>query len=934
MYVTRYVDNTHYRQSSVAEYACYLEKERLVQMRMEDPSTRRFSAYLDKQNDVVRVEGREYFFNGRGEHFDTEDVVKGIDTNVRGLKKSEARYYTFSISPSGDEIAHLRRTIADTRQALVDAGEDVPDTLEDDLMRRYLKDYAVACMDAYARNFGHPEIRDNRDLLWFGMVEKERYWKSHDREVRTNSRLDCEIARLEERLVRGESPALRKEIASLQGQYIRENKVRAGGSGDIVRAMMPKAGDNWHVHITVSRRDVTNSINLSPNANGRGSSRHVLNGKAVRVGFDREAYKVECEHAFDRLFAHHRLLTESYEASKRLRQQSAFLFERQRLRDRAARRSEAAEFRRLKYGGYKEYYESLLNAERLDGMQLMQLKGQLVRQIRRLNPSLDADELLGRDVSELQEELFRLDPERDLSMPSWGSNVAVSVGDRTFQAAGLHGYHPVRTAHKALRRGLAMRRAVDRRRDVFDRWTEIHTAEWHRDNYTFESVSACRNADCLLAQNEYLEERLHGVSVVLSNAREYMETTERALVGDFVKTAWPDRDQDVIRCYATELFGRDGSEVRTLQAFKCMARERLLPEDARRSIAEAVQRCGLPTFEGLIREIGILAPERSATLLPALERFRQERGDLLERLRSVLADSCLTNHAKEEVLLKLSFGDKGLDRALRDLRSGILKSLERQHPEMTHARLSETLRELSGALGEIRARRQEAFAKVIDDFIRDELPGYRLVIERQSQLDELLRTITPGPEEQVARLTEVHAELSQRLAPRAERIFEEHGRRMFGPDVCLRNEHDFLAYVGRHVAPDRARYYRDSLREVRSRIEEQRRAVIREIVNALPEKKLGAVRRQQGYINRFIDRHYPADVAKLKKEDLQRRVAGAAHRPLPTTEYKVLGPEVQRRIARQAAQKASQVKSVLPVTPQQIAFKAAFKLINILTKGY
>ncbi len=61
-----------------------------------------------------------------GEHFDTEDVVKGIDTNVRGLKKSEARYYTFSISPSGDEIAHLRRTIADTRQALVDAGEDVP----------------------------------------------------------------------------------------------------------------------------------------------------------------------------------------------------------------------------------------------------------------------------------------------------------------------------------------------------------------------------------------------------------------------------------------------------------------------------------------------------------------------------------------------------------------------------------------------------------------------------------------------------------------------------------------------------------------------------------------------------------------------------------------------------------------------------------------
>lgn len=104
-------------------------------------------------------------------------MTKAIDANVKGLKKKEARYYTFSISPSAQEIAHLRRTIADTRQALIDAGEVIPADLEDNLMRSYLKNYAVKCMDAYARNFGHPQIKDNNDLLWFGMVEKDRYWK-------------------------------------------------------------------------------------------------------------------------------------------------------------------------------------------------------------------------------------------------------------------------------------------------------------------------------------------------------------------------------------------------------------------------------------------------------------------------------------------------------------------------------------------------------------------------------------------------------------------------------------------------------------------------------------------------------------------------------------------------------------------------------------
>ena len=96
-------------------------------------------------------------------------------------------------------------------------------------MRNYLKDYAIQCMDAYARNFGHPEIHDNRDLMWFGMVEKDRYWKSHDPHVRNNSRIDKEIARLEKQLGGGKDDSVQRRIADLEAQYVRETRSERQG---------------------------------------------------------------------------------------------------------------------------------------------------------------------------------------------------------------------------------------------------------------------------------------------------------------------------------------------------------------------------------------------------------------------------------------------------------------------------------------------------------------------------------------------------------------------------------------------------------------------------------------------------------------------------------------------------------------------------------
>lgn len=936
MYVTDYVDNTKYGQSSVMDFAGYLEKESLIQEQLGDTTSRQLSAYLDKQNDVVRVEGREYFFNGSGSTFDCEDVTKAIDANVKGLKKKEARYYTFSISPSAQEIAHLHRTIADTRQALSDAGEVVPADLEDLLMRSYLKEYAVKCMDAYARNFGHPEVKDNNDLLWFGMVEKDRYWKKSDPEVRKNTKIHKEIEKLRQRITEDNAKEINRKIAALERKLIRENKVRPGGSQEILQPMMAKTGDNWHVHIAVSRRDATNSFNLSPNANGRGSKKHVLNGQKVRIGFNREAYKVECEHIFDKTFAHSRLLTESYERAKELRKQSAYAYERQLMKDRAIRRKEALEFSRLKVGSYSEYYENLQQCESLDARQLYKVKGQLVRQIKALNPDANTNELMEYSLDELQMELAQLDAEQGMALPNWVEGVAANVGDKTIQASGFQGYSPIYTTHKLVRRGIVMRRAIDRRREVFDNWVEIYSNSWYRENYLFDSIKVHRDTDCFLAKTEFLEEKI-GRSIILDNARRYVADQERHLVADFIREYWVGREQEVVNRQALEIFGKDAAEIRDMRSFEELARERLLPEEARKCVAEVANRCGRPQdFASLKSQLLGLESERVKSLTANLNSYLAERGQQVERLREIIADKGLSVHAKEESILRLALEDKELDKAIRDLRRGVVNILEKEHPDMKYGVLHKELGEIFEELEKVQIERQTEFAKVIDGFIEAEIPDYYLVVEKQSQLEQLLKELIPDREKYAARLLEVNNELMRQMSPFSESIFEHYGRQLFGAEVQLKNEQEFITYVNTTFTSERAQEYKTILQKrIYPKIEEKRRVLIQNYVHTqFPAKDLERIRHQQNYINRYINKQFSPAIAKAKKEAVQQRIGAACKRPvMPVPEYKIFGHQARQRVAEQAMAKANQM-NVVPITPQQVLIKGAFKLLNILTKGY
>ncbi|MFR2061646.1 MAG: hypothetical protein ACLS37_07280 [Alistipes sp.] len=141
--------------------------------------------------------------------------------------------------------------------------------------------------------------------------------------------------------------------------------------------------------------------------------------------------------------------------------------------------------------------------------------------------------------------------------------------------------------------------------------------------------------------------------------------------------------------------------------------------------------------------------------------------------------------------------------------------------------------------------------------------------------------------------------------------------------------------MDQNYSPEQARHYKDSLKGVYARIEEKRREVIQRLVQAIPQEDLEKIQRQQNYLNRYINKYFSAAESKTKKEALQRRVSSSCRRAVgPVPEYKVYGAVAQRDVSVQAMAKADQVKMVQPVTPQQLAIKAAFKLVGILTKGY
>ena len=213
-------------------------------------------AYLEKENrqqhELNPALELEYWFNQQGQEIQSYEVRISIDKNVSKLSKDEAKFFLVNISPSENELLFLKEEFGEVGA------------------KQELKEYANQVMDEYAKNFKKEYVKGNQDILYFGKVENNRYYTHKDEQVKNGT--------------------------AKRGQ--------------------PKPGEQMHVQIIVSRKDITDSIRLSPLNNSRGKNV----AHSLRVGqFDRSAFKQAAERTFDKAFGYDRELKETFRYANTLK---------------------------------------------------------------------------------------------------------------------------------------------------------------------------------------------------------------------------------------------------------------------------------------------------------------------------------------------------------------------------------------------------------------------------------------------------------------------------------------------------------------------------------------------------------------------------------------------------------------------------------------
>ncbi len=216
--------------------------------------------YLEKENLEQELADQSLFFNHENDSVGSKSVVHSIDKNCHKLGKNEARYYMLSINPSQEEMKHIADKICERKVS--DIGKLTVE--EKKIFESELRQYSRGVMEKYAEGFN--KGLTGEDILYYGKVEHERKYSRFDDEVKSG----------------------------------------------VKKARELKEGFQSHVHVVVSRKDITNSKRLSPFANHK-NSKNLLNGKEVQVGFHRKEFVQKCEAEFDKYFNYDRKLTNSFE---------------------------------------------------------------------------------------------------------------------------------------------------------------------------------------------------------------------------------------------------------------------------------------------------------------------------------------------------------------------------------------------------------------------------------------------------------------------------------------------------------------------------------------------------------------------------------------------------------------------------------------------
>ena len=247
--------------------------------------------YLEKENFDKDMAEREYFFSHTEDIVLPDEATHSIDNNKLGLKDSETKFYEMSVSFSQKEMQHLNAITESTGA-----------------QRSAIQGYIREVMEEYARNFnraidGRP--LNGQDLVYYAKIERDRRYHpdTRNQELKNTYKQNYEIRNRINELKA--SPGNEKAIEKLNNQYIRN------ANGTVIIPGGVKDGDNTHVHIIVSRRDKSQRVSLSPQANSKGSNNR-LNGREVRIGFNRDQFVENAERIFDYKFEYARNFKDHY----------------------------------------------------------------------------------------------------------------------------------------------------------------------------------------------------------------------------------------------------------------------------------------------------------------------------------------------------------------------------------------------------------------------------------------------------------------------------------------------------------------------------------------------------------------------------------------------------------------------------------------------
>lgn len=253
-------------------------------------SARAFVNYLEKENEGKSPEQKELFFNQTENHIEAERVIAEIDANTAKLSKRDPKFYSIMVSPSQAELKHI--------------GND-PEKL---------KHYTRELMKTYAASFYRDKEVTVKEVLYFAKLERQRTYSEKDKAVQENQayanrilELQHQVRAIKEGREEGDIEKHRERIQHLEREAPHQQ------NGKRIVPGMAKEGHQSHIHIIVSRKDVTNAHSLSPGSKFR-TSETILNGEKVKQGFDRDKFYRATEKTFDKQFGYRRNFVETYHA--------------------------------------------------------------------------------------------------------------------------------------------------------------------------------------------------------------------------------------------------------------------------------------------------------------------------------------------------------------------------------------------------------------------------------------------------------------------------------------------------------------------------------------------------------------------------------------------------------------------------------------------